>query len=150
MRKKIYLAGAIGCYKENPDKATKWRSVVRGEITEKTLYSNKEDWDVFNPTYYYNYWNPSHRTEKEIIRFEFNQLRQSDVVLVNLKDLEKSLGTSDEILFSYLHGIPVIGFYEDSDDISFVHPWKIEQIDRIETGKDALQNAIEYILEYYS
>ncbi len=84
------------------------------------------------------------------MRYEFNVLSGCDCVLVDLKNLEKSIGTSDEILLSYLRGIPVIGFYEGVDNIDSIHPWKVEQIDRIETGKDALQNAIDYILNYYS
>ena len=30
-----------------------------------------------------------------------------------------------------------------------IHPWKIEQIDRIETGKNALAKAMTYIVSYY-
>lgn len=148
MKKKIYLAGAIGCYKDCPERAIKWRNDVVKELYERGLDMS---FDVFSPTEYYNYWNPTHKTEKEIMRYEFNQIKHSTVVLVNLKDIDKSIGTSDEILFSYINNIPVIGFLDDSDDINeYVHPWKIEQIDRIETGENALKNALDYILEYYS
>lgn len=147
MKKKIYLAGAMGCYTDCPQKATQWREDVSKIIWERGC-ENK--WSIFDPTKHYNYWNPSHITEKEIMRYEFNVLSRCDCVLVDLKNLEKSIGTSDEILLSYLRGIPVIGFYEGADNIDSIHPWKVEQIDRIETGKDALQNAIDYILNYYS
>lgn len=148
MKKKLYLAGAMGCYGNDIKKANEWRNRVLTYI-ELSPY-NKENIRCFNPASYYNYSEQIHKTEQEIMRFDFNQLKNSDIVLVNLKDIDKSIGTSDEVLFSYLHGIPVIGFYEDSDNINFVHPWKIEQMDRIETGKDALKNVIDYILEYYS
>ena len=138
----------MGCYGNDIKKANEWRNRVLTYI-ELSPY-NKENIRCFNPASYYNYSEQIHKTEQEIMRFDFNQLKNSDIVLVNLKDIDKSIGTSDEVLFSYLHGLPVIGFYEDSDNINFVHPWKIEQMDRIETGKDALKNVIDYILEYYS
>ena len=83
------------------------------------------------------------------MRFDLRMVRESDIVLVNLKDLHNSLGTSDEILYAFIKGKPVIGFLEDEVDYENVHPWKIEQIDRIETGKDAMKNAIDYIYRYY-
>ena len=147
-KQKIYLAGAIGCYKDCPEKAKEWRRYVNFFLHVKGL---ENEWEVFDPTNYYNYWNPTHKTEKEIMRYEFNQIKHSTVALVNLKDIDKSIGTSDEILFSYINNIPVIGFLDDSDDVNeYVHPWKIEQIDRIETGEKALENVLDYILEYYS
>ena len=147
MKKKMYLAGAIGCYKDNSEKATQWRKNICRILYERGCES---EWEAFDPTKYYNYWNPIHKTEKEIMRFEFNRIKQCDVVLVNLKDINISIGTSDELLFSYLNGIPIVGFCEESDYIDLIHTWKIEQIDRIESGKDALQNALDYILNYYS
>jgi len=90
------------------------------------------------------------KPKKKLCGFEFNRIKQCDVVLVNLKDINISIGTSDELLFSYLNGIPIVGFCEESDYIDLIHTWKIEQIDRIESGKDALQNALDYILNYYS
>ena len=89
------------------------------------------------------------------LRFDLRKVREADLVLVNLKDLDKSLGTSDEIFYAYMRGIPVIGFLETEDELSetevqeTVHPWKYEQIDRIETGEDAMAKAITYIIGYY-
>ena len=89
------------------------------------------------------------------MRFDLRKIREADLVLVNLKDLDKSLGTSDEIFYAYMRGIPVIGFLETEDELSeikvqeTVHPWKYEQIDRIETGEDAMAKAITYIIGYY-
>ena len=81
--------------------------------------------------------------------YELNTHQDSKIMLVNLKDLDKSIGTSDEILFAYLNRIPIIGFYEN-ENLSDIHPWKMEQINRIETGKDALLNAMNYIVNYYT
>lgn len=146
-KKKIYLAGAMGCYKDCPEKAKGWRRYVEDYLY---MHGLENEWELFDPTNYYNYWNPTHKTEKEIMRYEFNQIKQSNIVLANLKDINKSLGTSDEIILSFVSGVPVIGFLDDVDNTDMVHPWKIEQIDRIETGKHALENALDYIFSYYS
>ena len=97
---------------------------------------------------YFEYGKNYHKSEREVMRFDLRMVKAADVVLVNLKDLNKSLGTSDEIIYAWNNDIPVIGFLEEGD-IGDVHPWKIEQIDRIKTGKDAIQKAIEYIGFYY-
>lgn len=140
MRKQIYLAGAMGCYGKNSVQPLIWRQEAK-ELLE-------DNFNIIDPTYYYNYGSNEHKTEKEIMRFDMRKVLESDIVLVNLKDLDKSLGTSDEILLSYLNNIPVIGFYNSENIV--VHPWKIEQIDRVETGNTALSNACDYIMNYYS
>ena len=67
--------------------------------------------------------------------------------LVNLDRLNKSIGTCDEILYAYMNDVPVIAFSEQEN--LDIHPWKIEQIDRVETGKNALTKAMMYIASYY-
>mgnify|MGYP004510823921 CR=1 FL=1 len=138
MKKKIYLAGAMGCYGKNSVQPLMWRQKAK-ELLE-------DSFSVIDPTYYYNYGYDEHKTEKEIMRFDMRKVLYSYVILVNLKDLDKSLGTSDEILLAYLNNIPVIGFNTEN---TVIHPWKIEQIDRIEIGKTALFQACDYIINYY-
>ena len=142
MKKKIYLAGAMGCYGINNTYSKEWR--------RKTKEILDDNFQIIDPTYYYNYGYNEHKTEKEIMRFDMRKVLDSNIVLVNLKDLNKSLGTSDEILLAYLNNIPIIGFYEFDDHITLIHSWKIEQIDRIEVGNDALNKACDYIINYYS
>lgn len=141
MKKQIYLAGALGCYDPTDKYPYQWRKEARAYM------ENYEDFICFNPALYYNYNEELQHTEKEIMKFELRILKKSTAILVNLMDLDKSIGTSDEILYAYLNDIPVIGFYDG--DISDIHPWKIEQIDRIETGDDAMKHAINYIASYY-
>ncbi len=62
----MYLAGAIGCYKDNSEKAMQWRKNICRILYERGCES---EWEAFDPTKYYNYWNPIHKTEKEIMRF---------------------------------------------------------------------------------
>ena len=139
MKKIIYLSGAMGCYGDNPYPEI-WRTYAEYCLEAECL-------TTFNPTKFFTYL--SNATEKEIMRYELNKIRESSVILVNLKDLDKSLGTSDEILLAYLNNIPVIGFDETCDEVS-VHPWKNEQIDKIFTGSNAIDKAAEYIKLYYS
>lgn len=135
--KKVYLAGAMGCYSDDTY-PKQWRSEVGIYLSDY--------FGIINPTLYYNYGSNEHKTEKEVMRFDMRKVLESDIVLVNLKDLDKSLGTSDEILLAYLNGIPVVGFTDDSTKI---HSWKYEQIDRIEDGNEALKNACSYLIDFY-
>lgn len=144
---KIYLSGAMSCYSTKKE-ANEWKVYVIRLITE---YCNMTDskFYCFNPCDYYNYWTDQKQyySEKEAMRYDLNMLKNCNLVIVNLKDLDKSIGTSDEILYAYLHNIPIIGFCEEKEFV--LHPWKEEQIDRIETGNDALKKAVKYVFEYY-
>ena len=48
----------------------------------------------------------------------------------------------------YMH-LSVVNLLLDESEVKNIHPWKIEQIDRIETGEDAMKHAIDYIYRYY-
>lgn len=146
MKKQIYLAGALGCYPVDEPYPYDWRDNVI-EYFEKF----NDEFKCFDPTEHYRYYEDKHKTEKEVMRYNLRALKNSDVVLVDLKNLHKSLGTSDEILYAYLHDIPVIGFYEcdSEEEIENLHPWKTEQIDRIEVGENAMSEAMDYIADYY-
>ena len=146
----IYLAGAMACYGSESDEAKKWR-----EKAKEYFFRWGESCRIISPVDYYSIGSDDSKNPSEVMRFDLRKIREADLVLVNLKDLDKSLGTSDEIFYAYMRGIPVIGFLETEDELSeikvqeTVHPWKYEQIDRIETGEDAMEKAITYIIGYY-
>lgn len=146
MNRTIYLAGAMSCYfhTEQHYYPKQWREDAKKYV--KQLY---DDITLVSPTDFYEIGKNYHQTEKEVMRFDLRMVREADIVLVNLKDLHSSLGTSDEILYAFISGKPVIGFIEDGSEVKNIHPWKIEQIDRIETGKDSMKRAIDYIYRYY-
>lgn len=146
MNRVVYLAGAMSCYfnTDQHDYPNQWREDAKKYV--KQLY---DDITLVSPTDFYEIGKIYHNSEKEVMRFDLRMVRESDIVLVNLKDLHNSLGTSDEILYAFIRGNPVIGFIDDESEIKNIHPWKIEQIDRIETGKDSMKNAIDYIYGYY-
>ena len=146
MNKVVYLAGAMSCYfdTDQHNYPKQWREDAKKYV--KQLY---DDITLVLPTDFYEIGKNYHQTEKEVMRFDLRMIRESDIVLVNLKDLHSSLGTSDEILYAFISGKPVIGFIEDKEEVKNIHHWKIEQIDRIESGKSAMERAIDYIYRYY-
>ena len=146
MNKTIYLAGAMSCYfnTDQNDYLKKWREDAKKYV--RKLYDNIT---IVSPTDFYEIGKNYHKSESEVMRFDLRMVREADIVLCNLRDLHSSLGTSDEILYAFISGKPVIGFLEDESEIKNVHPWKIEQIDRIETREGAMKRAIDYIYRYY-
>jgi len=146
--RKIYLAGAIGCYYREEDRVSH-PSAWRNRATVLL-----DGFECFDPTMYYKYDADLHKTEKEVMNFDLNNLRSSDLVLVNLKDITKSEGTIQELMFAWLNHIPIIGFCDSKDgempeDIRTLHPWIVEEIDRIEYGDKALEFALDYICTFY-
>lgn len=146
MKRNIYLAGAMSCYfnTDKHDYPKEWREEAKEYV--KKLY---DDITMVSPIDFYRIGKNYHHSETEVMRFDLRMVREADIVLVNLKDLHTSLGTSDEILYAFISGKPIIGFLEDESEIKNIHPWKIEQLDRIETGEDAMKHTIDYIYRYY-
>lgn len=148
----IYLAGAISCYfnTKQHDYPKKWREDAKKYV--KKLYDNIT---LISPTDFYEIGKNYHKYESEVMRFDLRMVREADIVLCNLRDLHTSLVTSDEIFYAFISGKPVIGFLENEsqvlseDEYKNIHPWKREQIDRFEIGKDAMKRAIDYIYRYY-
>ena len=142
----VYLAGAMSCYyKENEiEKATKWR-----EKTEHYFTYFTDNLTCINPIRFFAIGDNYHTSDFEPMKFDLRKVKESRAVLVNLEDLYRSLGTSDEIMYAWLNDVPVIGFLEDEFLLNTVHEWKICQIDRIEVGEGAQERAMEYIKNYY-
>jgi nucleoside 2-deoxyribosyltransferase len=130
------------------NKAEEWRIHVK-DFFEK----NNDDYKVINPTDYYQYGKNYHKTDKEVFRFDLRKVSNSDIVLVNLNDIRKSIGTCIEVYEAYKNNIPVVGFLNDElpveEMIKLIHPWIYCCVDRIETGKESLNKAINYIIDYY-
>lgn len=146
MSKNIYLAGAMSCYfnTDQHEYPKKWREEVKEYV--KKYYDNIT---ITSPTDFYEIGKDYHKSESEVMRFDLRLVREADVILVNLKDIKTSLGSSDEIFYAYISGKPIIGFLEKEKELKNLHPWKLEQIDRIETGENAMYKAIDYIYKYY-
>lgn len=139
---KIYLSGAIGCYEKS---GSDYHKVWRKDVIDAFFGVSIDD--CFDPTKFYSY-NDSSYTEKEVMRYDLKQLKNSDIVLVNLDSIDMSIGTAQEIFYAYLLNIPIIGFIEDEES-TYIHPWLKEEVDKIFVGENSKDEAIDYIKTYY-
>lgn len=136
---KIYLAG--GMTQLPFDDQTAWRQKVRDAI----LYGGY-DYDFkpifINPVQYYNFEEPSHKSEREVFEFDLHKVRTSDLVIVNFND-PRSIGTAMELAIAKENKIPVVGLNKDNKEL---HPWLKECCTRI---CDDMHELVEYVVEYF-
>ena len=115
---------------------------------------HSDNFKVVNPTKYYTYGKKYHKSDNEVFRFDLRKVKKSDVVLVNLNDIRKSIRTCIEVYEAHKSDIPVIGFLDEELPIeamiNLIHPWIYCCVDRIETGKESMDRACRYIKEYYN
>ena len=138
----VYLAGGMGKFgKDEFDKANTWRV-----LTKQFLENNECNVDVFvtNPNDYFSFADdkPMYKSQKEVMEFDINRLRHSDLVIVNFNDM-CSLGTMAEIAIAYDRKIPIIGLDVDNQDL---HPWEVEMCNRIFNN---ISELFEYIEDFY-
>lgn len=129
------------------DKAEKWREYV------KNYFKNDDRVNIISPVDFYNYGSNDYKTDYEVFRFDLRLVAKSDLLLVNLNDIRKSIGACIECYEAYKRNIPVIGFIDDVFDVTnipeIIHPWVYCCVDRVEIGKDSMQKTLEYIGDYY-
>lgn len=136
---RIYLSG--GMLLLSWDEQTKWRRQIQDAIRFGDYdYSKKPIY--FDPTQYYNYEEKLHKSEKEIIEFELNALRKSDLVIVNFNE-PSSIGTAIEVAIAKELRIPVIGLNKDKKDI---HPWLLECTTRM---CDDMGELVSHVVDFY-
>ena len=140
----IYLAGGMQRFgKDNFDESNYWRVHIKQELI--TLDHGKKV-RVCNPNDYYSFEDnsPRYSTLREVMEFDLNKVRNSNLIIVNFNDL-KSLGTMAELAIAYEHSIPVIGLCSE-ENYPMLHPWQKEMCNRIFGDIDEL---IDYVIEYY-
>ena len=138
----IYLCGGMGKFgKDKFELGNSWRVYCK-EALEKyeCVYKVK----VINPNDYFNFLDepPRYKTQKEVMNFDLNKLKHSDLVIANFND-KYSLGSMSEITIAYDRGIPVIGLDIGKQEL---HPWQIEMCERIFNDIDEM---LDYIEEFY-
>lgn len=136
---KIYLSGSMS--DSTWEEQTKWRKNFRDAINFGD-YDCKKRVSFFDPTQYYNFQEKRHNNEREIMDFDLYNLRNSDIVVVNLKN-SKSLGTMSELILAHELRIPVIGWNPNNESL---HPWMECCITRI--CKD-MRETVEHVVEFY-
>ena len=136
---KIYLSGAMGSV--SFEEQSKWRSQVINAIKFGDYHCEKKP-VFFNPVDYYNFTDVRYKSEREVMEFDLNALRHSDLVVVNFND-PNSLGTCAELAIAKELHIPVIGINKNK---SKLHPWLVEFTTRM---CDDVREAVSHVVEFY-
>lgn len=136
---KIYLSGGMGSL--DFEEQSKWRNTIKDAITFGD-YDYEKKPIFFNPVNYYNFEETRQKSEKEVMNFDLNALRKSDLVIVNFND-PKSIGTAMELMLARELHIPIVGINKDGIEL---HPWLEESCDRI---CDSLKECVDYVVEFH-
>lgn len=139
---KIYLAGKMGSL--TLKEMNGWRVKITDMLFTQADSAGYK-LDVINPVMYFNTLEHKHQTEEEAMDFDLRHVATSDVVIVNLKDINTSIGTCIEVYRAWTLGIPVVAYGMMVDWIA-IHPWVKRCITRHETKKTDVCN---YIREFY-
>lgn len=135
---KIYLSGGMGNL--SFEEQSKWRKNIQDAI--KFNYDCEKKPIFFNPVDYFNFEEVRYQNQREVMEFDLNGLRHSDLVIVNFND-PASLGTCAELAVAYEMKIPILGLNKDSKEL---HPWLECYCNRI--FKD-VKSLVEYTVEFY-
>lgn len=136
---RIYLSGSMSGV--SFEEQSKWRQQVIDAITYNYDCAKKSVF--FNPVQYYNFTEVRHRSEREVMEFDLNALRNSDLVIVNFND-PKSIGTAVELAIAKELHIPVIGINKNNEQE--LHPWLVEFTTRMCYD---IREAVEHAVEFY-
>ena len=136
---RVYLSG--GMRNLSFEEQSKWRRQIIDAITYGD-YDYEKKPIFFNPVNYYNFTEVRHRSEREVVEFDLNGLRNSDLVIVNFND-PKSIGTAAELAIAYEMKIPVIGININNQEL---HPWLTEFTTRM---CSSIREAVEHTVDFY-
>lgn len=135
---KIYLSGGMGNL--SFEEQSKWRQQIQDAI--KFNYECEKKPIFFNPVQYFNFEEKRHESELEIMNFDLNALRKSDLIVVNFNN-PSSIGTAMEMMLGYEMRIPILGLNKDNKEI---HPWLECCCDRI---FDNMKDLVKYTVDFY-
>lgn len=122
------------------EEQSEWRKQIIDAI--KYCYHCKKKPIFFNPVDYYNFTDVRYKSEREVMHFDLNALRHSDLIVVNFND-PSSLGTCAELAIGYELKIPIIGINNGEKKL---HPWLECFCDRM---CNSLNEAIEHVVGFY-
>lgn len=136
---KIYLSGGMSGI--SFEEQSKWRRQIRDAIKFEDYDCVKKP-HIFNPIDYYNFEEERHKSELEVMKFDLNGVRKSDLVIVNFNN-PSSIGTAMELMLAYELKIPIIGLNKDNKQL---HPWLECCCDRIFNN---MRELVDYTIEFY-
>ena len=141
---KIYTCGKMSGIPY--EQQIKWRKYIEKCVKDNTLY---RDCNVrfIHPPLFYNYEENQHKSEREIFEWELTQVHDCDIVVVNLDQIDTTIGSHMELgtvnainMFGDKHIFVIgVGKFEN------LHPWIKESCLRIE---DSFEHAAIYICDY--
>ena len=139
---KIYTAGkmkGLTFYEQ-----LKWRIELSHAIKNKT----DKNISFIHPPLFYNYEQNDYQSEREVKEWEMNQIKNSDIIIVNLDEINDSIGTHFELSFAeamnslgHKH-IYIIGVGGKDEEI---HPWIELSLFRKENN---FEDVAEYVVNY--
>ena len=135
---KIYLSGSMSGV--SFEEQSKWRQQVQDAI--KFNYECEKKPIFFNPVNYFNFEEVRYKSQREVMNFDLNALRNSNLVIVNFND-PSSLGTCAELAMAYERKIPIVGINKDNKKL---YPWLECFCDRM---CNSVKEAVEYVVEFY-
>ena len=139
----IYLCGKMSGL--NLHQMNEWRIALKNALDFSAKTTSNVEVNIVNPVDYYNFESPTHQSEFEVMQFDLNKVKKSDIVIANTEGLNTSIGSAIEIYEANKRDIPVI-MYDPKHEYWNVHPWLKECTSRVETTIDDLA---QYITEYY-
>ena len=136
---KIYLAGGMGAL--SFEEQSKWRNQIINAIKFGDYDYEKKP--VFtNPVDYYNFEEVRYKSEREVMEFDLNRVRKSDLIVVNFND-PTSIGTTFKLAIAKERHIPIIGINIGDKQL---HPWLVECCTRMCSD---IREAVEHVVEFY-
>jgi len=136
----IYLSGGMEKFgRERFEEGNEWR--VDLTIKFQNSYCNYKV-HCINPNDYDSFLYKDYDSQLEVMKFDLNKVRKSDLVIVNFNDPD-SLGTMAELAVAYDRDIPILGLCENKETL---HPWSREMCNKIFTDMEKL---FCYVINYY-
>lgn len=139
---KIYTAGKM--FGLSFEEQMGWRKNIEQLIRQRTDVPLR----FVHPPLYFRYDKREHKSEREVKQWELSQVRDSDIVIVNLNGVNDSTGTHYELSmadavnsFGNKH-IYIIGIGKSDTQ---VHPWIELSLLRSE---EEYEKAADYIADY--
>ena len=124
----IYLAGRMGGLTKT--EYNTWREVLRKKLEIAAECCNSII-QVINPADYFDFDNMEGHTDKEIMQFDLNMVRQSDIVIANVNGINESIGTSIEVYEANRLNIPIMSCMGTGNKLD---PTKFEVTDIYKTS----------------
>lgn len=139
----IYLGGKMSGLSK--DGYTRWRNELADALYDESILVGSNI-QVINPATYFDFDNMDRHLEKEVMQFDLNMVRQSDIVITNVDDVSSSIGTAIELYEANRLNIPVIAYTYSGVVNDSIHPWIQECLSTVQMCK---QELIDYVRDFY-